>query len=103
MMVTPLSLTTDSGDDGSLVLKATGEVDLSNVDAFSEAVAEARAAASDLQLRVDLSGVDYLDSGAISVLFAYANAIQVVVNPILMSVLTISGLTEVATVKPASK
>ncbi len=82
MMVTPLSLTTDSGDDGSLVLKATGELDLSNVDAFSEAVAEARAAASDLQLRVDLSDVDYLDSGgAISVLFAHANAIQVVVNP----------------------
>ena len=103
LMVTPLSLTTDSRDDGSLVLRATGELDLSNIDAFSEALASARKAGQDNQLSVDLSGVDYLDSGAISVLFDHAAGIQIVVNPILMSVLTISGLTKVATVKPASQ
>ena len=42
LMATPLSLTTDSRDDGSLVLRATGEIDLSNVDAFAEASANAR-------------------------------------------------------------
>jgi anti-anti-sigma factor len=102
-MVTPLILTTDSRDDGSLVLRATGELDLSNIDAFSEALASARKEGQDNQLSVDLSGVDYLDSGAISVLFDHAAGIQIVVNPILMSVLTISGLTKVATVKPASQ
>jgi len=102
-MVTPLSLTTDSRDDGSLVLRATGELDMSNVDAFSEALANARKAGQDNQLRVDLSGVDYLDSGAISVLFDHADGIQIMVNPVLMSVLTISGLTEVANVTPASR
>jgi anti-anti-sigma factor len=102
-MVTPLSLTTDSRDDGSLVLRATGELDMSNVDAFSEALANARKTGQDNQLRVDLSGVDYLDSGAISVLFDHADGIQIMVNPVLMSVLTISGLTKVATVTPASR
>ncbi len=102
-MVTPLSLTTDSRDDGSLVLRATGELDMSNVDAFSEALANARKAGQDNQLRVDLSGVDYLDSGAISVLFDHADGIQIMVNPVLMSVLTISGLTKVATVTPGSR
>ncbi len=102
-MVTPLSLTTDSRDDGSLVLRATGELDLSNVHAFSEALANARQTGQDNQLSVDLSGVDYLDIGAISVLFDHADGIQIVANPVLMPVLTISGLTKVATVKPASR
>jgi len=102
-MVTPLSLTTDSRDDGSLVVRATGELDLSNIDAFSEALANARKAGQDNPLSVDLSGVDYLDSGAISVLFDHADGIQIVVNPLLMPVLTVSGLTKVAAVTPASR
>lgn len=102
-MVTPLRLTTDSREDGSLVVRATGELDLSNVQVFSEALASARESSSDHQLRVDLSGIDYLDSGAISVLFDHADAIALVVNPILMPVLSISGLTEVAAVQPASQ
>lgn len=103
-MVTPLSLITDSREDGVLVLTARGELDLSNVETFAEALANARKAVRDNNpLAVDLSGIDYLDSGAISVLFDHAEAIEIVVNPILMSVLTISGLTEVTTVKPASQ
>lgn len=101
-MVTPLGLTTDSRDDGSLVVRATGELDLSNIDMFSEALTDARKAGADHhQLTVDLSGVDYLDSCAISVLFDHAENIDIVVNPILMPVLKISGLTEVTTVRPA--
>lgn len=101
-MVTPLTLSTDSRDDGSLVLRATGELDLSNVATFAAALTDARASDGDHRLIVDLSGVEYLDSGAISVLFDHAGSIELVVNPILMSVLTISGLTDVVTVKPAS-
>ena len=102
-MVTPLSLSTDSREDGSLVVRATGELDLSNVQAFSDALANARKSNADHQLRVDLSGIDYLDSGAIGVLFDHAEAIQIVVNPILLPVLTISGLTEVAMVEEAAE
>lgn len=37
-MATPLSLDTVRRGDGTLVLRATGELDLSNVDAFRDAL-----------------------------------------------------------------
>ncbi|VEG53049.1 anti-sigma-factor antagonist [Mycolicibacterium aurum] len=102
-MATPLRLRTDRQDDGSLVLFAAGELDLSNIGTFSDAIAHAITANPDgTVLRVDLSEVEYLDSGAINVLFDHAESIDVVVNPILLPVLTVSGLTDVATVRPAS-
>jgi hypothetical protein len=50
---------------------------------------------------VDLGAVDYLDSGAINALFAHAGRIAVVVNPVLLPVLNVSGLTELVPVEPA--
>ena len=41
MMATPLRLRTDRRDDGATVLTAVGELDLSNVTEFSEAVGTA--------------------------------------------------------------
>lgn len=102
-MATPLRLRTDRRDDGAVVLVAAGELDLSNISTFSDAIAHAITAGVDgLRLRVDLSAVEYLDSGAINVLFDHANSIEVVVNPILLPVLTVSGLTDVASVRAAS-
>lgn len=99
-MPTPLSLHTDRQGDGSMVLTAVGELDMSNIAGFAEAVGAA--VGSDGQtLLVDLSAVDYLDSGAINVLFDYAESIELLVNPILLPVLTVSGLTRVTVVKPA--
>ena len=98
-MATPLTLTTARRADGRVVLTATGEIDLSNVDAFTEALAAASSARDSGLVIVDLSGVEYLDSGAIGVLFANAEHIHVVANPILMPVLKISGLTDVASVE----
>jgi len=100
-MATPLSLSTDS-IDGSIVLRAAGELDLSNVASFADALARVRGDIDGQRLTVDLTAVDYLDSGAISVLFDHADRIELVVNPILIPVLTVSGLTDVVTVKPAS-
>jgi anti-anti-sigma factor len=100
MMATPLRLDTDRRSDGTTVLTAVGEVDLSNVTEFSDAISDAVRAGTG-SVRVDLSSVDYLDSGAISVLFTHAEAIDIVANPILMSVLTLSGLVEVTSVTPA--
>lgn len=101
-MSTPLTLDTVRRSDGKLVLIATGEIDLSNVDAFSQALANATSEAGRRgRIIVDLSGVEYLDSAAINALFARADYIRLIAHPVLMPSLTISGLSELVTVEPA--
>ena len=105
MTATPLTLRTGRRDDGTLQVSAAGELDLSNVAAFTRAIEDALGGPSrdGRQVTLDLSAVEYLDSGAINALFDHAGSIsQIVVNPILMPVLDISGLTKVAAVQPAS-
>lgn len=98
-MTAPLQLRTERADDGSLLLAAVGELDLSNIAEFTAAVAEMVADQPDSPMTVDLSAVEYLDSGAINVLFGHVGRIRrIVVNPILMPVLRVSGLTAVAAV-----
>ena len=99
-MAAPLSLHTVQRSDGSVVVTATGEIDLSNIDEFTGALSAVGTDGS--MLIVDLSGVQYLDSGAINALFANAGRIRLIANPILMPVLKISGLTQVADVEAAS-
>jgi anti-anti-sigma factor len=94
-MTTPLTLRTDRRPDGTLVLAAAGEIDLSNIDTFNQALVDATTTG---QVTVDLREVDYLDSGAINALFVHADHIRVVTNPTLMPLLTFSGLTELVTV-----
>lgn len=100
-MATSLSVRTSVRDDGTTVLGATGELDMSNIDVFAAAIADAMTPASldGGVLTIDLTGVEYLDSSAIEVLFGHADRIRVIVNPILMPVLKISGLTNVTSVK----
>ncbi|OBK71213.1 STAS domain-containing protein [Mycobacterium sp. 1274761.0] len=102
-MATPLSITTDRRDDGTFVLTAAGEVDLSNIDSFAGALDEgwAYVDADGARLTVDLTDIAYLDSCAINALFNHTGGIRLIVNPILIPVLTISGLTEMAVVEPA--
>jgi anti-anti-sigma factor len=100
-----LTLDTAHSEDGKHVLIATGEIDLSNIDAFKQALTNAitDTASSGGTFSVDLSGVEYLDSAAINALYARAEHIDdLIADPLLMSSLTISGLTEVITVAPAS-
>ena len=103
-MPTSLTLDTARCNDGKLVLIAAGEIDLSNIDAFNQALTTAVAgvAGSGGKLTVDLSAVEYLDSGAINALVASADHINLIAHPVLMSVLTISGLAELVTIEPAS-
>ena len=99
-MSTPLTLTTTRRDDGTLLLLASGEIDLSNIDTFTQALTSA--AHHGGTVTVDLSAVEYLDSAAINALFSHADHIQnLIVKPLLIPVLTISGLTELVTVDPA--
>lgn len=103
-MTTPLTIDTARGGDGNFVLVAEGEIDMSNIDAFSRALASAatEAAGDDAALLVDLSAVEYLDSAAINTLAAHAHSIKLVAHPILMPVLRVSGLAELTTIEPAA-
>jgi len=97
----PTSLTLDTAryNDGKLKLVAAGEIDLSNIHEFTQALAAATR--SDGIFLVDLSGVEYLDSAAINALATHADHIHLVAHRFLMPVLRISGLTELTTVEPA--
>lgn len=102
-MPTPLSLNTDRGVDGTPRVTAAGEIDISNIDLFSEALTTASDGTRG-PITVDLSAVKYLDSAGINALFKHADEIDrlhLIVHPFLLRVLTISGLSEVATVQPA--
>src|SRR5579875_302578 len=99
-MPTSLTLETVRPSGGSVVLTATGELDLSNIEPFTEALSAAIAEAESKgeTLTVDLCGIEYLDSAAINVLFGHAERIQVVAQPFLVRLLDITGLTELVTV-----
>lgn len=100
-MATPLSVNVDRGSDGIPVVAAAGEIDLSNVDTFARALSQAIAesGSSPSSLVVDMTAVEYLDSAAINTLFDYAEHIRIIANPVLLPVLTVGGLTQVATVE----
>lgn len=101
-MSTLLTLDTARTDGGRLVLLAVGEIDLSNIDAFNQALANATGQAAEEKLTVDLSAVEYLDSAAINALFAHADDIHLIAHPLLMSALTMSGLAELVSIDTAS-
>ena len=102
-MATPLSLNTDRGVDGTPRVTAAGEIDISNIGVFSEALTTASEGTRG-PITVDLSAVKYLDSAGINALFRHADEIDrlhLIVHPFLLRVLTISGLSEIATVQSA--
>jgi anti-sigma B factor antagonist len=98
-MSTPLDLTTDQRADGTWVLTAAGEIDMSNAGVFREALARARAAEGQRVLLVDLGAVGYLDTAGLTSLFACAPGIEVIASPLIAPVLTISGLADLVTVR----
>lgn len=113
-MNTMLSLEFSGRGDGGQVLRVAGEVDRSNSADLAAAVkagvgagtAGDTAGDSDGDsdgaaglLTVDLSGVGYLDSAGLSVLFEYVGEIELVVPPLLAPVLEVSGLSGLARVR----
>lgn len=100
-MTETLTLGTTRGDDGQLVLTATGEIDMSNIGVFSQALIDAttEAAPSGRCLTVDLAAVEYLDSAAINALYNVEAPIHLIANPLLMRSLTVSGLAELITIE----
>ena len=103
-MITPLSLSTERGADGTPRVIAAGEIDVSNIHAFTEAL-DTASNGSRMPITVDMSAVKYLDSAGINVLFKHADEIDslhLIVHPFLVRILTITGLSDIATVEPAN-
>jgi anti-sigma B factor antagonist len=95
-MPTPLKLSTRRGADGIPVVTAVGEIDISNVEAFRDALGSA--APDGGRFVVDLTGVEYLDSAGIQALFPHMSRIQVIASPLLAPVLAVSGMSDVTSV-----
>ncbi len=104
-MHTSLALDVGRRNDGETLLTAAGEIDLSNIDAFRQALAAAIADAAGTGdiLTVDLADVEYVDSAAVNALYACAERIgKLVAHPLLMNIFTISGLSELVPVEAAT-
>ncbi|MER6035822.1 MULTISPECIES: STAS domain-containing protein [unclassified Streptomyces] len=92
-MTTPLTLTSGRRPDGTPRLVVGGEIDMSNVGSLADALDRGSG-----PLVLDLTAVEYLDSAGLSVLFAHADRLELVVTPLLEPVLTVSGLAGLVTV-----
>ncbi|MFI9470361.1 STAS domain-containing protein [Streptomyces sp. NPDC052492] len=86
-MTTPLTLIPGRSPDGTVRLAVSGEIDMSNAGHLAEALDGGAG-----PLVLDLTEVEYLDSAGLSVLFAHAERLELVVPPLLEPVLTVSGL-----------
>ena len=102
-MATALELSTRPGPDGIPVVTVAGEIDMSNADRFRDALGLAAAAADGGSFVVDLTGVEYLDSAGVHVLFAHAARIRLIAGPLLEPVLTVSGLSDITSVSDDSR
>jgi anti-sigma B factor antagonist len=103
-VATPLELSTRPGADGIPVVTVAGEIDMSNADRFRDALGLAAAAAADGgSFVVDLTGVEYLDSAGVHVLFTHAARIRLIAGPLLEPVLTVSGLSDITSVSDDSR
>ncbi len=94
-MSTELRFSGRRREDGTEVLAVTGEIDMSNSDAFAAAIENALP--DDGRLLVDLTAVEYLDSAGLTAMFVHADQIEIVVTPLLAPTLIISGLADVTT------
>lgn len=96
-MPTRLHLRTGARDDGTTVIEVTGEIDLRNCDFLRQELDDTPG-----PVEVDLSRVDYLDSATLSVLFAHADRMEIVIPDLLEPVFDITGLNTVARVRVAA-
>lgn len=85
--------------DGTLVLAVTGEIDMSNASSFAAALAAAHRDAGGSPLTVDLTGVEYLDSAGLAVLFPHVEYLRLIATGLLAPVLTIAGLDDITTIQ----
>ena len=97
-MTTALTLVAGTGEGGDRVLTATGEIDMSNAAEFGAALDRELGART--AVTVDLTGVTYLDSAGVAVLFdrAEGHDLRLLAPRLLDRVLRVSGLAQVTKV-----
>jgi anti-sigma B factor antagonist len=90
-----------AGDGEPAVVRAAGDIDLTNVSQFAAALDQAAAASS--AIIADLTAVTYCDSATIRALFIAARQVQLTIavsaaGPISETLLSVSGLDQIAAV-----
>jgi anti-anti-sigma factor len=97
-MTTALSLVLQERPDGTSLLAASGEIDISNASDLAKAL-EGALEGTTVRITLDLTAVEYLDSAGIAVLFDHADHLELVATPLLIPVLTVSGLGDLTTIR----
>jgi anti-sigma B factor antagonist len=95
-MATALELSHCHDPNGTAIVAARGEIDMSNAGSLRDALRHA-APNGDL-LIVDLSAVEYLDSAGLTALLDYLPGLRLIANPLIEPILTMSGLGAITTV-----
>jgi anti-sigma B factor antagonist len=98
-VTTPLELSTRPDGNGTTVVTAVGEIDMSNAADFRDALSQAGAGGAEFV--VDLTRVGYLDSAGLTALLPHAPRIRVFATAVLAPVLSVSGLDSITTVVSA--
>jgi anti-sigma B factor antagonist len=103
--VTELSVSVEDGADGAVIVRLSGEADITTVPALAEALSSP-AAGSPALLIVDASGLTFIDSAALHVLVRAHRRLRsdgrslalVRPSPTVMRILQLSGLDRVIAV-----
>jgi anti-sigma B factor antagonist len=90
-------------ESGALVVRVTGEVDMSNAGDIREVVDQVTATGVD-RLIFDLGGLEFIDSSGLAVLLAAAQKVPSVQlrnpSPIVRRVVEVTGLSETLPTEP---
>ena len=89
-----------AGEGESAIVRAVGDIDLTNVGQFQAALHQAAASSA---ITADLTAVTYCDSAAIRALFIAARQARLIIQvaaagPINETLLRVSGLDQIATI-----
>ena len=98
-MATALELSRRQDPNGTAIVAARGEIDMSNAGSLRDAL---RQAASEGDLIVDLTAVEYLDSAGLTALLHYLPRLRLIASPLIEPILTMSGLGAITTVRGGS-
>lgn len=103
-MTADLVVTTELAGGGPPCLRMAGEIDLSNVEEFREALSAG--APAGLALVVDLTAITYIDSAGLSALFerARGGGLEIVADErsVVSPLIRITRLDQLAVVRPPS-
>ncbi|WP_045744440.1 STAS domain-containing protein [Actinoplanes rectilineatus] len=93
-----LTFATSRRPSGDILLSAVGEIDMSNAATLAAALADAHRDASGGPVTLDLTGVEYIDSAGLAVLYPHVATLRLVATDLLAPVLTVAGLDDLTTI-----